>query len=85
MFSFSQSTHRDHFLTLIVVIYSNSATIKTTVLLVFTFVHFIIQDVQHYVFIDVLHLDEVCVISEDVLFIVLQLLQEKQNEENISD
>lgn len=44
-----------------------------------TFIHFIIQGIQQDILIDVLHLDEVCVISEDVLLIVLQLLQQNNN------
>ncbi len=48
-----------------------SQTLKTK----FTFVNFIIQKVEQYVLVDILHLNKVCVISKDELFKFLKLLQ----------
>ncbi len=44
----------------------------------FTFVNFIIQKVEQYVLVDILHLNKVCVISKDELFKILKLLQKEK-------
>ncbi len=51
-----------------------SQTLKTK----FTFVDFIIQKVELYVLVDILHLNKVCVISKDELFKILKLLQKER-------
>ncbi len=51
-----------------------SQTLKTK----FTFVNFIIQKVEQYVLVDILHLNKVCVISKDELFKILKLLQKER-------